>query len=89
MTTTETDTQPAATADEIDAAILQALADVARRVPGTPWQQSQAVVRLWHAWKIYALKVRGRTYLSLSDATDALIVAKQLGTTPRVLPVMP
>ena len=93
---------PKATDDEIDAAILTALADaggaqrpvswatIERRVPGTAWQQAQAVVRLWYAWKIWGAKIRGRTYLSLSDATDALILANNLGRpAPRVLPVVP
>jgi hypothetical protein len=97
-------TRPAAlkvTDDEIDAAILAALADVggaerpvrwsaiARRVPGTPWEQEMALVRLWHSWRIYCLKIRGRLFLSLSDASDALIVANNLGRPrPRVLPVL-
>jgi hypothetical protein len=104
MTTATTCTKPAApkaTDDEIDAAILTALADagardrpvrwksIERRIPGTPWQQEMALVRLWTAWKIYAIKVRGRLVLSLADATDALIVANNLGPCPRVLPVVP
>src|ERR1700736_5057333 len=103
MTTATTGTKPAApkaTDDEIDAAILGALADagardrpvkwatIARRIPGTPWQQEMALVRLWNAWRIYAVKVRGRTYLSLSGPIEAMIVAKH-GLTPRVLPVVP
>ena len=64
---------------------------IERRVPGTAWQEQMALVRLWNAWRIYAVKVfRGRTLLSLSGTIDAMIVANNLGRpAPRVLPAVP
>ncbi|MEC4765406.1 hypothetical protein VT930_20230 [Mycobacterium sherrisii] len=102
-TTTTTTTEPdasKATDSEIDAAILTALADaggrqrpvrwttIERRIPGTVWQQEVALTRLWHAWKVDVLKVRGRTYLEISGPHDAMIAAKH-GRTTRVMPVVP
>ncbi|MCV7377938.1 hypothetical protein BST11_21000 [Mycobacterium alsense] len=102
-TTATTATKPAApkaTDDEIDTAILTALADagaaqrpvrwttIERRIPGTVWQQEMALVRLWNDWRIYAVKVGRQLLLELSGPLDAMIAAKQLGTSPRVLPVV-
>jgi hypothetical protein len=30
---------------------------IERRIPGTAWQEQMALVRLWNAWRIYAVKV--------------------------------
>lgn len=105
MTVATTATKPAApkaTDDEIDAAILTALADaggaqrpvrwttIERRIPGTVWQQEMALVRLWNGddRRIYAVKVRGHLLLELHGPLDAMNAAKH-GRTTRVLPVVP
>ncbi|OBG00693.1 hypothetical protein A5773_04185 [Mycobacterium sp. 852014-52450_SCH5900713] len=105
-TTATIATRPAAsttakvTADEIDTAILAALADaggaqrsvrwttIERRIPGTVWQQECALVRLWNAERIYAVKVGRHLLLELSSPIDAMIAAKR-GRTARVMPVVP
>jgi hypothetical protein len=30
---------------------------IERRIQGTAWQEQMALVRLWNAWRIYAVKV--------------------------------
>jgi hypothetical protein len=74
------------TADEIDAAILAALAPTGEkmvawttirdRVPGTFWAKAEAYDRLWQSWKIEAMKIAGTPYCGLPDALDRQIAAE-------------
>jgi hypothetical protein len=74
------------TNDEIDRAILNALADTGeelvpwaalrQRVPGNSGRKGEAFVRLWSEGSIWAIKIQGRNYLALGDEHDARIAAK-------------
>lgn len=77
MTTTDA---PTPTPDEIDAAILVALAGtdrpmlawakVRRRLPGTLWQRVEALTRLFESAQVNVIKVDGRNYVQLADEFD-------------------
>jgi hypothetical protein len=84
MTQHATGTEP--TADEIDAAILAALAEtgdelvcwtsIQHRVPGSWWAKTEAYTRLWLDYRINAMKIRGSPYCWLPDAFDLEVAAQ-------------
>lgn len=74
------------TDEQIDAAILAALAKAGRddvhpwaairpRVPGSDDRKGDRLVALWLAGRVWLCKVRGRNYVALGDADDERIVA--------------
>ncbi len=74
------------TADEIDSAILAALAPTGEelvcwntirdRLPGGFWAKTEALLRLYWDGLVYTIKVRGTPYVSLADECDRQIAAK-------------
>jgi hypothetical protein len=74
------------TDDEIDAAILAALAPtgeelrpwarIASRVPGCFWCKARALLRLHEEGKVYHTKIAGRPYVGLGDDTDAQLARR-------------
>lgn len=84
MTITATLTEP--TNDEIDQAILAALADtdtelvhwaaLRQDVPGSVSRKAEALTRLWLAGRVYLMKVRGHNLVALGDALDRQMAAK-------------
>ncbi|MCV7057752.1 hypothetical protein [Mycolicibacterium gilvum] len=74
------------TDEQVDAAILAALADagrddvhpwaaIRRRVPGSHDRKGDRLVALWLTGRVWLCKVRGRNYVALGDADDERIVA--------------
>lgn len=73
------------TDDEIDAAILAALAPTGEElvswaridplVPGGFWPKAQAVLRLHEEGEIYLTRTGGRAYVGLGDDADRLLAA--------------
>jgi hypothetical protein len=82
-----TNTQTIESTDtEIDAAILDALADaggedlhpwaaIRRRVPGSLDRKAERLVALWFEGRVYVIKIRGRNYVGLGDANDLRLAA--------------
>ena len=72
--------------DEIDRAILDALrqssaelipwAALRRQLPGTFWDRTAALDRLWIDGKVYVVRVRGANLVALGDAHDRRMAAQ-------------
>lgn len=84
------------TDEQIDAAILAALADaggedlhpwavIRRRLPGSPDRQSERLIALWFEGRVWLCKVRGRNYVALGDADDERLAAANRARVPLVL----
>jgi hypothetical protein len=79
-------TTPPATDEQVDAAILAALAPtgdelvrwkaIEPRVPGGFWQKAQACQRLYDFGRIYVIKIGGTPYMGLADECDRQIAAR-------------
>ncbi|WP_155763665.1 hypothetical protein [Mycobacterium asiaticum] len=94
MTTYTETTEP--TDDRIDAAILTALTDagcddlhlwaaIRRRVPGSHDRKGERLIALWHAGRVYLIKIAGRNYVGLGDADDMRLAAANRARAPLVL----
>lgn len=84
------------TDDQIDAAILAALADagdgdllpwaeVRRRLPGSESQKGDRLIALWHTGRVWLVKIGGRNYVGLGDADDERLAAANRNRVPLVL----
>jgi|GEM_PF-6804776 len=84
------------TDEQIDAAILAALAeagsdelrpwaDVRRRLPGSRDRKGERLIALWHTGRVWLVKIAGRNYVSLGDADDVRLAATNRNRVPLVL----
>jgi len=84
------------TDDQIDAALLAALADaggeelhpwavIRRRLPGSDDRKSERLIALWLEGRAYVIKVKGRNYVGLGDADDMRLAAANRARVPLVL----
>lgn len=74
------------TDEQIEAAILNALAPIGDklvlwtpirdRLPGDFWAKTEALQRLFEDGKVYLIKMWGRPYVCLGDDADAEIAAR-------------
>jgi len=76
--------------EQVDAAILAALREadggggsdvhpwavIRRRLPGTEARQSERLVALWHAGRVWLCKVGGSNYVALGDTSDRVLAAR-------------
>lgn len=78
--TTNAPTTPETTREQIEAAILTALAPtgttlvawrtVTPQLPGDYWSQSEALTRLHETYEVSVVKVRGTPFVRLADDWD-------------------
>lgn len=84
------------TDDQIDAAILTALAgagtddlhswaEVRRRLPGSENRKGERLVALWHTGRVWLVKIGGLNYVGLGDADDVRLAAANPNRIPLVL----
>jgi hypothetical protein len=84
------------TDDQIDAAILAALADaggeglhpwaaIRRRLPGSHDRKGERLIALWLTGRVWLVKIAGRNYVNLGDADDMRLAAANRARVPRVL----
>ena len=79
-------TMTAPTDDEIDRAILGALAEtdeelvawaaLRQGVPGGQGRKADALTRLWLTGRVYLIKIRGQNFVGLGDEHDAQVAAQ-------------
>lgn len=89
MTNTET------TDDQIDAALLAALAErgedlqpwaaILPRLPGSHDRKGERLIALWLTGRVWMCKVSGRNYVALGDADDERLAAANRARAPQVL----
>ena len=73
------------TDDQIDAALLAALAETAddlqpwaavrRRLPGSLDRKAERLVALWLTGRVWLCRIKGRDYVGLGDGDDERIAA--------------
>lgn len=94
MTTYTETTEP--TDNPVDAAILAALTDaggdelhpwavIRQKVPGSLDRKAERLIALYHAGRVYLIKIAGRNYVGLGDADDMRLSAVNRARVPLVL----